>query len=256
MNWKQAWTDKGVCDGTVFPAIASTPVAATTTGSCSSVAYRANGAYFGGSLVSHNGREYICTQSGYSLYCPLSAFAPGVDPSGTGWSPWTDIGSCGTVVGAPTSSPLAASSSIGGCPSAFSSSASYVANDRVSVASIAYQCKASNPLFCPSPGYEPGTGIAYPYAWTTLGLCAGTLPPTSSPTRSPTPAPTGRPTHPSVGACPAQQYVQPNTYVVGTQVKNNSVAYQCTSLLCQVAGFEPGNGIFWTNAWILLGSCT
>lgn len=66
----------------------------------------------------------------------------------------------------------------------------------------------------------------------------------------------------STDACASiAQYVENNGYVAGAKVKNSGSRYECKpwpySGWCNGAAwaYGPGTGLYWQDAWVLLGSC-
>lgn len=145
-----------------------------------------------------------------------------------------------------------------------------------------YRCRdAPQNLFCAQAGFEPGTQFG-PEAWEEAGTCDASVPtpdPTVSPTASPTGSPTGSPTESptampttetptapptygpwELGGCPEEFDRSLGTqYMTGDVVESDGVVYECTSTFtgrCYQAGYEPGYGALWVEAWELLGSCS
>ncbi len=64
------------------------------------------------------------------------------------------------------------------------------------------------------------------------------------------------------GACDAPAYVENGGYSGGDQVENNGVRYECKPFpyegWCngQAWAYAPGEGMYWTDAWIEVGPCS
>ena len=63
------------------------------------------------------------------------------------------------------------------------------------------------------------------------------------------------------GGCPeAFDESRATAYSPGETVEQDGVVYECKpwpdSLHCSQAGYEPGTSLHWTQAWLVLGSCT
>ena len=147
-----------------------------------------------------------------------------------------------------------------GCPTAFSTSASYAAGEVVSVSqtdyTAVYQCSQdeATALYCGQNGFEPGTGIAWEQAWSELGSCNVALAPISDVPEEWSSENPG---------CPAA-FSSSASYAAGDVVSvsktDYTAVYQCsqdeaTALYCGQNGFEPGTGLAWERAWGELGSC-
>lgn len=63
------------------------------------------------------------------------------------------------------------------------------------------------------------------------------------------------------GGCTAPQYIANGGYSAGSRVQNNGVEYECKpypySGWCNGSAwaYEPGNGLYWADAWTVIGSC-
>jgi len=192
----------------------------------------------------------------------MAGYAPG---TGEAYSAeyWTDIGSCDGPPGSlnvtdyPGYSDLP---NVGGCPKKWDASEEYDGGDKVSNdESVVYQCKDdsnSNYLFCPQR--EPGVTQGWEQAWTQVGVCSGTITPSASPSFD---------TLEDVNGCPDEWKVQ--TYEEGDKVSGKAaigpggvskLVYKCKggpqSGWCGLAGYEPGEGIAWKDAWIVEGHCS
>lgn len=155
---------------------------------------------------------------------------------------------------APTTVPIPAPWSGTGCPAPYASGTDYDEESLVSVDmgafSLVYRCREGPiHLFCPMVGFEPGTGPDYMLAWVELGSCTGTMMPTGSPINV---------MLVDVGGCP-ESYIANSDYEEGDMVENVGLAYRCkdspAGLNCPQAGYEPGTGVAWENAWSVLGHC-
>ncbi|EJK54499.1 hypothetical protein THAOC_25869 [Thalassiosira oceanica] len=88
----------------------------------------------------------------------------------------------------------------------------------------------------------------------------GTQRQTSSPTTSPaTLGSTAAPTETEAEGCP-KAYKTEAVYPPGSLVSVSGTVYQCTeepnNLFCGLAGYEPGEGLFYAGVWTKQGSCS
>ena len=162
-------------------------------------------------------------------------------------------GTAPAVTSAPTTlAPTLAAWSGVGCPNAYVAGGSYVEGSLVAVGTLVYECKTGPASgWCPLAGYMPGTGTAWVEAWTIKGSCNPAIALTPAPT---TLAPTS-PAWSGVG-CPIT-YVAGTAYVEGSTVAVDHMVYQCkVPGWCTQAGYTPGTGTFWLEAWTVKGSCS
>ena len=130
-------------------------------------------------VIGADGYVYQCKVYPYSGSCGQQGFEPG--ESSSSWSvAWDRLGSCeGTI--APTSSPNYNLNVVGGCPGEYTKEGVYDEGDMVSLNGIVYKC---NPFpfsaWCSHDDYAPDSKAGED-AWEVLGLCEGTMAPTSSP---------------------------------------------------------------------------
>ena len=161
-------------------------------------------------------------------------------------------GTAPAVTRAPTTvAPTPAAWSGAGCPNAYVAGGAYVEGSLVAVGNLVYQCKTGAASgWCPLPGYLPGTGTAWPEAWTLKGSCTGTIAPT---TLSPTTTQAG---------CPSA-WVSGAVYAAGSMVSAGGKSFMCKahpmSLFCGQAGYEPNTEAFggaYKLAWTSVGTCS
>jgi len=163
----------------------------------------------------------------------------------------------------PTSSPsFDELTDVGGCPGEYAADASYDAGDQVSKDGFVFECGPEpTSLHCSQIGYEPGTSIGigaqiveyWRQAWTVVGVCDGTIAPTTAPSFD---------VLTNVGGCPDVWSVQ--TYEEGDRVSSMDLVYECAadplSRHCGQAGYEPNTNPStpdaWKSAWTLVGYCS
>jgi len=142
-----------------------------------------------------------------------------------------------------------------GCYPAYSSSSTYSSGSLVSFNSTNYECVHNHySVWCTGhqPPGEPGSHATV--AWLELGPCSGAQDP---------PAPTSKPTPPLVtefgGACPAA-FAPGTEYAAGDRVERNGFVFECRGTAdianwCGAEGYEPETGMYWENAWKIMGTC-
>jgi chitinase len=112
-----------------------------------------------------------------------------------------------------------------------------------------------------------GTDTSSPYTFSWSGVAAGTYTLTTKATDNQGAVGTSAAVTITVtggtGGCTGKpQYVENNGYVAGSQVQNVGSLYECKpypySGWCNGAAwaYAPGTGTYWTDAWILKGSCS
>ena len=179
--WNLVWTQVSECDGvaTLDPPTSS-PIMPVWDGVGCPDLYETYRVYKEKELVvGEDGYVYQCRLYPYSGSCGQKGFEPG--SSSSSWvEAWDRLGSCeGTM--SPTSSPVFDLTMFGGCPGEYSKSGVYDGGDLVSLNGIVYRC---NPFpysaWCSHDDYTPDSKVGED-AWEVLGLCEGTLAPTSSP---------------------------------------------------------------------------
>ena len=168
----------------------------------------------------------------------------------------------------PTSSPTQSPTVLVGCPPIWTEGSDYKSGTLVShpesttAASIlgVYQCKEEPyHLYCPQAGFEPDT-LYSENAWSRLGKCNSAIP-YVSPTASPSGDPTGSPSYSlwdKVGCPESFDATLGTSYDTGSTVEYGGNVYECTAEIaarCNQAGWEPGVGKLWTEAWTILGRC-
>ncbi|KAL7483108.1 hypothetical protein ACHAW6_008756 [Cyclotella cf. meneghiniana] len=230
-------------------------------------AWRSGGTYSTGSLVSatriieHPTGVYGSSVMRKNFKCISGSLAslshcPTYDPSNTleAAAAWSDLGQCNQTA------PLADNTSsvskenlqdVGGCPDEYVVSTKYKEGDRVVVDGIVYKCRSwPNSAFCSMQGFEPD-GINTMQAWTRLGVCDGTIAPTTAPNYV---------SLPRAGGCPLD-YSSDEKYEAGDKVsvQGNGVGkiiYECpndvhVSRYCSM--YEPGH---WSKlGWKVVGHC-
>ena len=219
-------------------------------------AYTAGAEYEAGDMVSVSRGSYSMVYTCKTGdWCGASNYEPG---SSLYWNQaWTEEGAC-TGSLSPTSSPdYDVLEDLGGCPEAFSESAEYEADDKVSVDGFVYQCKSgSESGWCGTDGYEPNVGQYWKQAWNgPLGYCDGTISPTVSPSFD---------VLESVGGCPDawKENTQDSKYEEEDRVAVGELVFQCKAFpysgYCGQAGYEPMNeenahATAWKDAWTIVG---
>jgi ribosomal protein L21E len=191
--WRDAWTIKGYCNGSIGPTSSPNYDPAKSIGACPEVwSSGIHTKYEEGDMVSVTVSTvplrkvaFKCKAWPYSGHC--AQFAPDAFGGDQGW---TIAGSCDGSIG-PTQSPSFNSlAKITGCPREYSSSTSdYEAGDLVAVTvsvsplrQIVYQCKN-----WPESGYCNQSGDMAPgkyygnLGWILKGSCDGSNAPTGSP---------------------------------------------------------------------------
>jgi hypothetical protein len=151
----------------------------------------------------------------------------------------------------------------GGCYSSWRQGSDYVSGDIVSAVvplnatagttqTKNFKCTSgSMPSLSHCPNYDPaGTGSTA--AWSDQGVCSGALV---------TPAPTNKPTAArwTGTGCP-DEWKEGTTYEGGDIAELDGLVYKCSeaqavSTWCGQSGYKPGDSLYWTSAWTLLGSC-
>ena len=196
--WKEAWMYVGGCTGTITPTAA--PVFAPgSTGGCPEE-FDGSTDYVGDDEVAVIGvgetwgKIYKCKGWPHVDRCNQAGYEPGLPgPNGESlWKiAWEYVGGCtGTIT--PTAAPVFKSSDWekDGCPEEYEpNNASYEAGDYVSVPKnaentrgIVYQCKSGNTSpWCQQENYAPYTEMGSA-AWKRVGVCTGTISPTTAPT--------------------------------------------------------------------------
>jgi hypothetical protein len=185
-DWNLVWTQLDECTGTaVLDPPSSSPTRSLWNGIGCPDAFMTGVEYKEGDRVEVNNNVYKCKPFPYSGSCGQAGFEPG-SPSSSWKEAWTLLGSCrGTI--SPTSSPNYNLVTFGGCPSEYSTSVHYKAGDLVSSNGVVFRCRPfPYSSWCSHDGYAPHTGSdatrnAGSAAWETLGVCDGTMSPTSAP---------------------------------------------------------------------------
>lgn len=191
--WRDAWTVKGHCSGSMGPTTSPSFETLASVGACPDE-WSSSDDYEEGDMVSVSVSTtpirkvaYKCKAWPYSGHC--AQFSPENELGGS--LGWTLAGSCDGSVG-PTSSPsFDKLQDIGdGCPDQWSASTTdYEAGDKVTMQvssaplrSIVYECREwPNTGYCnQGSGFEPGTQYGG-MAWKLLGSCTGSISPTASP---------------------------------------------------------------------------
>jgi hypothetical protein len=165
------------------------------------------------------------------------------------------------------SSILIASADAAGCYPVWSSGGAYSSGSLVS-ATVAlnatagttqtknFKCTSgSQPSLSHCPNYDPSNSVQAAAAWSDQGVCSGSQPIT-------TPSPTNKPTHKawSGAGCP-KAWVSGASYESGELAEVDGVAYKCSTAnfvnaWCGNSLYKPGDSLYWSQAWTLLGSCT
>ncbi|HYG37305.1 MAG TPA: carbohydrate-binding protein [Cytophagales bacterium] len=112
-----------------------------------------------------------------------------------------------------------------------------------------------------------GTDNSSPYSYSWTNVAAGTYTITARATDNggavTTSASKSITVNGFTGSCSGKpQYVENGGYIAGSQVQNNGSLYQCKpdpySGWCNGASwaYGPGTGTYWTDAWILVSSCS
>jgi hypothetical protein len=109
-----------------------------------------------------------------------------------------------------------------------------------------------------------GTATTSPYGFAWNNVPAGTYTLTTKATDNQGAVGTSAPVTINVtgSGCSAPQYVENGGYVAGSRVKNVGNQYECKphpfTGWCNGAAwaYAPGTGTYWTDAWILIGSCS
>jgi hypothetical protein len=267
--WKEAWTVKGYCSGTIAPSTSPVWVSLTNMGGCPDKWSLQT--YEEGDKVSKDGLLYTCKSYPQSGHCGQAGYEPQVDSGTSGaWKmAWTLSGYCSGSTG-PTSSPsFDPVKSVGACGPAWSSGSNvaYEEGDMVSVTvsttpvrKVAYKCK-SWPLSGHCGQYSPEDKVGGALGWTLAGSCggtAGTIGPTSSPTFDDLVV--------NTAGCPKEYSSSSLTYVADDLVAltvssspERKIVYKCrpwpSSGYCNQAGFKP-NTRYGEMAWIVVGACS
>lgn len=249
------WTQEATCSGSA-PAPAASIPAAWSGGGCPA-AFVGGTDYDPESVVTVDmgtfSLVYQCTSAPNNLFCGQSGYEPGTSQHGA--VAWTELGSCMGML-SPTTSPVnVVLQDVGGCPVVYSASAAYDEGDRVSENQLVYQCRGyPQSGHCSQAGFEPGTS-AGATAWNIIGVCGGTIGPTSSPSFVSLTA---------MGACPDGWVAGANNYDEGDRVSANELVFQCKAFpfsgWCGQNGYEPladnATPDAWRDAWTLLGYCS
>jgi hypothetical protein len=118
-----------------------------------------------------------------------------------------------------------------------------------------FECNSgTQPSLSHCPNYDPSNPIESSATWSDLGECSTSVSiVTPSPTSKPTPIQWSR-----VG-CP-DTWKEGHHYMGGDVVSINSIVYQCSnvqfvSYWCGDANYRPGEAMYWSIAWEMLGSC-
>lgn len=256
-NSADAWTILGYCDGTISPTASPNFVSLTDAGGCPDT-FDSDATYELGDKATvevNTGTFVVYECSGNAGYC--NQYEPGH------WSKlgWTLKGYCSGTI-APTASPSFVSLvDNNGCPEAYSDTATYEANDKVSTDldgtnSLVWKCSSDVHLSRYCSQYEPGN--AAKLGWTLVARCTGTISPTASPSFDSL-ADVG-------GGCPPT-YSKATKYEAGDVVSvvlstlpERVVVYECKSwpngAYCNAGeDFSPESD----NAamgWTLKGSCS
>ncbi|KAL7539352.1 hypothetical protein ACHAWF_006389 [Thalassiosira exigua] len=264
VDYEEAWTVLGSCDGTLSPTAAPTSVSPTTAptwpqwdkvGCPEEYDGTFQTSYEAGDVVTRNGHVYECGSE--AERCRQSGYEP---EEGQSWREvWTVLGSCAGTI-APSPQPSVALWDKVGCPEEWDSSGSagYKVDDAVTSDGVVYRCTDDfDDAFC---NVLPPTDPDWNLTWEKMGSCTGTLAPTVRPTLAPSSAPTTSPTWTQwdrVG-CP-QEYdaTYATVYESGDLVSYDGHVYACGGEAgrCRQGGYEPGVGQYWTEAWTILGSC-
>eukprot|EP00580_Thalassiosira_gravida_P013404 CAMPEP_0201681400 /NCGR_PEP_ID=MMETSP0494-20130426/51093_1 /ASSEMBLY_ACC=CAM_ASM_000839 /TAXON_ID=420259 /ORGANISM="Thalassiosira gravida, Strain GMp14c1" /LENGTH=730 /DNA_ID=CAMNT_0048165147 /DNA_START=146 /DNA_END=2338 /DNA_ORIENTATION=- len=259
----QAWImESAECTGTAVSPAATIPAAWSGVG-CPA-AFSAGATYDAADVVSVAETGFImvyqCADEPTNEFCGQNGYEPGTSQFSE--QAWTALGSCmGTI--APTSSPsFDTIMDAGGCPAEYAAGAGYGAGDQVSKDGLVYEC-GPEPMsgHCSQIGYEPGTSTGtgaqiveyWRQAWTVVGVCDGTIAPTTAPSFD---------VLTDVGGCPDVWSVQ--TYEEGDRVSSMDLVYECAadplSRHCGQAGYEPNTNPStpdaWKSAWTLVGYCS
>lgn len=181
------WTKLSECEGN---AVLDPPTASPTFDRWDGVGcpelYETYTEYKEGDIVKGmDGNVYQCKPFPYSGSCSQKGFEPGSSTSR--WSEaWNLLGSCvGTI--APTSSPNYNLAAFGGCPDEYSTSGVYEEGDLVASNGIVFKCRPfPYSAWCSHDAYAPkhtanNTENVGSQAWDVMGVCEGTMSPTSSP---------------------------------------------------------------------------
>lgn len=272
--WKQAWQIVGICSGIITPTNSTSGLIGCPAEWMSSgdlTKYRENDVV--SVIKSYTPlikAVYKCKAWPNSLYC--AQFSP-IHPNG-GNLGWEYVAGCtGTI--APTISPtFLPGTLIVGCPTYYNSAhTAYKPGDQVSWADknlpykIVYQCR-DFPYsgYCNQKGFAPGDQYA-DMAWTKIGPCEGTQPPTSAPTEFIPGASCTyvkiiktTPTSTSV-VTPIAKWTSGTLYEAGDQVRIGAKKFQCKPypfyLWCRMAAYAPTDSAtgLWTDAWTPAGTC-
>jgi len=199
-------------------------------------------------------------------------FEPGYGESQSqfGHLHWTFLGQC---LGDPGTLPIESYpnneglADVGGCPQEYvyvETQDNYKAGDRVSVNRLVYKCNDSM-YNCGQAGNHPATQ-AGAMAWTKIGLCDGTINPTSSPSFDSLDDVNGCPDEWQVNTAD-HAYAQEDRVSGKTEVGQGGIyrlVYECKdwpySEFCGQRGYEPEENDVspnaWKVAWHTVGYCT
>ena len=116
-----------------------------------------------------------------------------------------------------------------------------------------YQCTDdASYLFCGQDAYNPITGQSNLKVWESLGSCDSTIVLALSDYP-------GYEELPDEGGCP-DEYEYGEAYVSGDRVSREGLVYECVTgsngLHCPQAGYEPGEGTAFADAWTVVGTCS
>ncbi|KAL3790572.1 hypothetical protein HJC23_008778 [Cyclotella cryptica] len=182
-NSKDAWTLLGYCAGSIAPTSSPNFSKLSPAGGCPD-AFSDAASYEAGDKVtlqinSATSLVYECQSFPNSGYC--DQYEPGH------WSKlgWSLKGYCNGTI-APTQSPsFVKLADNNGCPKAYSASATYEANDKVSTDldgtnSLVWKCSSDIHLSRYCSQFEPGNPAKL--GWTLVARCDGTIAPSKAPT--------------------------------------------------------------------------
>ena len=195
--------------------------------------------------------NYDCKEQ---VWCNDAGRQPGTQYEDTAW---TKVEVCDTSL--PTATPAAPAlwnSATPGCPEEWESGESYAKSSIATFVDsngfkIVYQCADDpNHLFCGYDAYNPITGQSNLKVWESLGSCDGTVLALSDYP--------GFEDLPDEGGCP-DEYEAGEDYVSGDRVSRDGLVYECVTgangLHCPQAGYEPGEGTAFADAWTVVGTC-
>lgn len=200
--------------------------------------------------VAHN---YDCKDQ---QWCNDAARQPGTLYEDTAW---TQVEVCDASLATATpAAPAVWNAVTPGCPVAWESGESYAEGAIAKFVdsngfNLVYECtEGPNHLFCGYDAYHPIIGQSNLKVWQSLGSCDGSvvLPLTAYP---------GYQNLVGVGGCPGE-YDAGEAYVSGDRVSHEGLVYECKSgnlgLHCPQAGYQPGEGTAYSEAWDVIGTCS